>query len=389
MLRPILAAVAALVLVHALPAQNCAGGQTFFKNDVLPQIPGTHAVSVIQGLCEDEAIGAVFNVSGVGPTVRIKKASVGYMQAGGVNGTQALVNLRIYDGVTWAGGLPTLGPLVFDFEAATSGSIGVTSSGINEVDLINFDILINSGKAVVTWRMDFNPIGQCATGYPANFATDYPSGLANCNVLQKNLIFIQGQGWRDAATAMVGPIPLCPLYYAGNWLMRICAEPAGASTPFCFGDGSLATACPCNNFGLVGSGCDNSAGTGGAKLTTTGTVNPDTIVLTSTAELPTVLSIFLQGDAEVTAGVVFGDGLRCAGGSLKRLYVKNAAGGIVSAPDVGDPSVSQRSSDLGDPIPFGGTRLYQVYYRDPVLGFCPNPPGNSWNVSSGQRIVWQ
>ena len=390
MLRPLLASLTLAALAADLDAQGCTGGQTFLKNDVLPSVPGSQSVSVIQGLCEDEAAGCVFNVSGVASVVKVKMAAVGYIQAGGVNGTQALTNLRIYDGNTRAGGIPTLGPLVFDFTAATQGSIGVTSSAINTVDLSQYDIPISSGKLVVTWWMDFNPIGQCATGYAANFATDYPSGPANCNVTQKNLIYILGQGWRDAATATVQGFQLCPLYYAGNWLIRACVEPAGAVTAFCSGDGTLATPCPCGNNGLSGAGCENSGATGGAILASSGTTVPDALVLSSSGELPTVLSIFLQGDNQTPAGLTFGDGVRCASGSLKRLYVRNASGGVATAPNfgLGDPPITTRSATLGDTIPSGGTRYYQVYYRDPQLTFCPNPPGNSWNVSSGLRVVW-
>jgi hypothetical protein len=73
---------------------------------------------------------------------------------------------------------------------------------------------------------------------------------------------------------------------------------------------------------------------------------------------------------------------------LKRLYQHNALGGVVSAPQAGDSSVSARSTALGAPIGAGATRYYQTYYRDPLLGFCASPPGNSWNVSSGLAITW-
>ena len=165
---------------------------------------------------------------------------------------------------------------------------------------------------------------------------------------------------------------------------------AGGSvgTAFCFGDGSLATPCPCGNNGTAGRGCDNSAATGGAQLTATGSVSPDTVVFQSAGELPTALSIFLQGNAVNLNGVVFGDGVRCAAGSLKRLYVKNAVGGTATAPVAGDPSVTTQSANLGDPITPGQSRWYQVYYRDPNLTFCPAPPGDSFNISSGLLIVW-
>ena len=157
---------------------------------------------------------------------------------------------------------------------------------------------------------------------------------------------------------------------------------------FCLGDGTGVTPCPCANTGLPGRGCNNSAGTGGALLTAAGTTTPDTMVLTSSGELPASLSIFLQGNVALHPAVVFGDGLRCVGGNLKRLYTKNAVGGVVSAPTGVEPPITVRSAALGDPIPFGGVRFYQVYYRDPSPVFCPNPPGNTWNVSSGTAIVW-
>ena len=157
-------------------------------------------------------------------------------------------------------------------------------------------------------------------------------------------------------------------------------------TPFCFGDGSSGP-CPCNNNGPTGAGCMNSVGLA-AVLSASGSTSPDTVVLTSSGELPTALSIFLQGDANLGVPVPFGDGLRCVGGTLRRLAVKNASGGSVSFPGPGDPSVTQQSANLGDPLSPGTTRWYQTYYRDPNIAFCPQPAGNNWNVSSGLEITW-
>jgi Tol biopolymer transport system component len=173
-------------------------------------------------------------------------------------------------------------------------------------------------------------------------------------------------------------------------LINIFVRDRGANPPiaFCFGDGTQATACPCSNSGSTWRGCQNSAATGGAVLTNAGVTSPDTLVLVSMAELPSALSIFLQGNADLAPGAVFGDGVRCVGGTLKRLYSKNAVGGVVSAPGPGDPSISARSAALGDPIAPGSTRSYQVYYRDPNLAFCAPPAGDSWNVSSANRVVW-
>ena len=140
---------------------------------------------------------------------------------------------------------------------------------------------------------------------------------------------------------------------------------------------------------MAGRGCANSqAGSAGAWLTSSGTTSPDTVVFTSTGELPVALSIVLQGTVELSGGVLYGDGVRCVGGTLKRLYTKNAVGGVVTAPVGGDLSVTARSAALGDPIAPGTTRFYQVYYRDPAPAFCPSPLGNTFNTSSGNRIDW-
>ena len=174
---------------------------------------------------------------------------------------------------------------------------------------------------------------------------------------------------------------------AGGFGSSYIAKWNGCGTmAYCFGDGALAN-CPCGNLGAGGHGCENSAGTGGAVLTVSGSHNPDTVVLTSSGELAAVLSIFLQGNASI-APTPFGDGLRCVGGALKRLYANNAAGGVATAPHHGDPSITARSAALGDPIAPGSTRYYQTYYRDPNLSFCAAPAGNSWNVSSAMRIQW-
>jgi hypothetical protein len=160
---------------------------------------------------------------------------------------------------------------------------------------------------------------------------------------------------------------------------------------FCAGDGSLAQACPCANTGVAGRGCENSAATGGARLAASGSPFADNVVLTSSGELPSALSIFLQGNVDLSASsgaVVFGDGVRCVGGALKRLYADNAENGAVSAPGAGELSIQQKSAALGDPIAPGSTRWYQVYYRDPNVAFCPAPAGNTWNVSSGVRVTW-
>jgi hypothetical protein len=164
-------------------------------------------------------------------------------------------------------------------------------------------------------------------------------------------------------------------------------EPTGLTT--CFGDGTGA-ACPCANPGLPGHGCRNSATIRGAELGAIGTSSlaADTLRLACAFEPPNVTSIALQGDQSI-APTFFGDGLRCTGGNLKRLYVVNASStGDVELPPLAGPSISARSADLGDTIQPGTSRWYQVYYRDPSPTFCPEPQGSTFNVSNAVEISW-
>jgi len=158
---------------------------------------------------------------------------------------------------------------------------------------------------------------------------------------------------------------------------------------YCGGGTGFLIGCPCANAGLTGRGCNNSSNTGGALLTSSGTssLSSDSLQFTASGEKPTATSIFLQGTQSILNGVVFGQGVRCVGGTLKRLYTHTASGGTVSAPVGADAPVHVRSAALGDPITFGSQRFYQVYYRDPtVLGGCPS--SSTFNVGNGQAVTW-
>jgi hypothetical protein len=181
-----------------------------------------------------------------------------------------------------------------------------------------------------------------------------------------------------------------------NWVFGSAGTlPTGSVTvvnlammPLCFGDATSLVACPCGNAGLAGYGCDNSSATGGAHLTASGAPAPDTVVLTSSGQLPSSSTFFLQGTQETANPLFFGDGLRCIGGTIRRLASTRASGGVAVFPGPGDPSITARATALGDSIQSGDARYYQVMYRDPQSAFCPNPPGNNWNVSNAMRIVW-
>jgi Tol biopolymer transport system component len=151
-------------------------------------------------------------------------------------------------------------------------------------------------------------------------------------------------------------------------------------------------ACPCSNPPAgPGRGCNNSSATGGAILSASGIayLSMDSLVFATSSEKPTATSIVLQGNALAANGVFFGQGVRCVGGTLKRLYTKTASGGSITAPNfgAGDPSVSARSAALGDLIQSGQSRWYLVYYRDPVvLGGCPL--ASTFNATQSGQVTW-
>ena len=195
----------------------------------------------------------------------------------------------------------------------------------------------------------------------------------------------------DAAVVAANPRPnglydyFCEIHFPG---MKGKVRLAPTGTSFCAGDGTTATPCPCGNTGGAGRGCQNSASTGGARLVAHGSPADDNVVLTSSGELPTALSIFLQTSGTVASGVVFGDGVRCVDGNLKRIAVGNAVLGTAHYPHVGDPSIGVRSAALGDPIAPGTSRYYQTYYRDSNAAFCPEPAGSTFNVGNAVEIAW-
>jgi Tol biopolymer transport system component len=152
------------------------------------------------------------------------------------------------------------------------------------------------------------------------------------------------------------------------------------------------SACPCANPpGATGRGCDNSSSTGGAFLTATGIayLSSDSLAFTTYAEKPTALSVLLQGTTLVASGSVYGQGVRCVGGTLKRLFTQHASVGSITVPNLagGDPSVSARSAAKGDAIQPGQSRWYLVYYRDPtVLGGCP--ASRTFNTTQTGQVRW-
>ena len=180
---------------------------------------------------------------------------------------------------------------------------------------------------------------------------------------------------------------LNPSNQVESWIATIA--PPSPLAPFCDPGIAGVTACPCSNPATgANRGCDNSSATGGASIAGAGiaALAADSVVISTANQRPSGTSILMQGTTQNT-GIVFGQGVRCVGGTLKRLYAKNAAGGSISAPQTGDPSISARSAALGDPISGGSARYYFVYYRDPiVLGGCAAT--STFNTTNSGTVNW-
>jgi Tol biopolymer transport system component len=213
-------------------------------------------------------------------------------------------------------------------------------------------------------------------GNPANYASDYSSVSDDARYV----------AFDSGATNLV-PIWL----FNGDVYVRdrSYVVMTSACDP---GSGGVA-ACPCGNPPAgAGRGCDNSAGTGGASLSAAGTayLGMDRLVFTTNGEKSTATSVLLQGTSTLAAGTAYGQGVRCVGGTMKRLFTKAAVAGSVTMPDsnAGDPSISARSVALGSPIAAGETRSYLVFYRDPVvLGGCG--ASRTFNATQTGLVTWR
>jgi hypothetical protein len=155
----------------------------------------------------------------------------------------------------------------------------------------------------------------------------------------------------------------------------------GGPIGFCFGDGS-ATPCPCGNAGAPGRGCANSVNAPGARLLVAGnpSVGADSLVLLGDG-MPNAPALYFQGTAQQNGGlgVVFGDGLRCAGGMLVRLGTKTNSNGASAHPGPGDIAISVAGN-----LSAGDLRTYQVWYRN-AAAFCT---GDTFNLSNGVQVTW-
>lgn len=187
----------------------------------------------------------------------------------------------------------------------------------------------------------------------------------------------------------------CTQFTLGSGYLRLFTStncPPRPGSAFCFGDGT-GTSCPCGTGGPdhesgYGEGCTNHLIAPGSAvnswLRTEGvaSLSTDTLLLHATAIPPNTTALFFQGTQRVNGGngSVFGDGLRCAGGAIRRLGMNVAsAAGRAIYPDVGDLPVSAQGQ-ISEP----GTRTYQTWFRV-AQNFCTPA---TFNLTNGWEIAW-
>ena len=146
--------------------------------------------------------------------------------------------------------------------------------------------------------------------------------------------------------------------------------------PYCFGS---ATSCPCANDGGPDRGCANSTGVG-AALNAAGSASAAADDLLANASfLPPGQPAILLGGLNAPnggQGLPFGDGLRCVGGGLVRLGVRNA--NALGSATWGPGLVADSGYQAGQ------TRRFAVWYRNPVGSPC----GAGFNFTHGLEVTF-
>jgi len=161
----------------------------------------------------------------------------------------------------------------------------------------------------------------------------------------------------------------------------VIVDSAPPPLTFCFGDGT-GTPCPCGNVGSNGNGCPSSLFQNGANLILTGnaSISVDTVTLLGSS-MPNSSALYFQGTTQQNGGSgdLFGDGLRCAGGTIIRLGTKTNMSGVSQYPAAGDPKVSVRGMCTA-----GASRTYQSWYRN-AAAFCT---ASTFNLTNGVATTW-
>lgn len=240
-----------------------------------------------------------------------------------------------------------------------------------------------SSSALANLGAQTTPYNDCGTFVPGVTCPILFQDSANLKWVLSNLGGFQlGDNVRVIGAADPGCITFCQ---QGGCIsvtsIAMCVTSVGTS--YCFGDDIVAGLCPCANSSPFGSdsGCLSSLNLGGTlRATGNPSISADTLVLDG-AQMPNGPALYFQGTARQNggAGIAFGDGLLCVGGSIVRLGVKFNVGGASAWPSGGDPALS-----VAGLVSAGDVRDYQAWYRDAAT-FCTSA---TFNLTNGHELTW-
>jgi Domain of unknown function (DUF4082) len=245
-----------------------------------------------------------------------------------------------------------------------------------------------SGTA--SWSMSNTDSWQGAdlgTPYAITAGTTYWLGWACINGSQCSVdvpMATLGQfysGSFDGGQSWSGPFQ----FNDRHWKFRLYGNCGGSGiTSYCFGDGT-AMACPCGSpNGAAGHGCSNSANPNGAVVTVlagSNSIAAADLRFSSTGHRLSTLAVWFQGDV-LASPVSYGDGLRCVGSPLVRLYNMSFSPGTMPDPldSPASPSIVVRG---GITVP-GTVKGYFLAYRDPATYGC----SATFNASNAMSVTW-
>ena len=159
------------------------------------------------------------------------------------------------------------------------------------------------------------------------------------------------------------------------WLSETVPNSDALGVVMCVCDAAVA---PCGNPGGPEEGCGNSTGSGAslAAFGSTG-VSADDLFLRVAGAIPSQPALLIVGTQALNggAGVPFGDGLRCAGGSVVRL-------GVQVPNDLGTATWGPGLAADGGWVA-GDTGTLQAWYRDTV-----GPCNAGFNLSNGLQVTF-
>jgi hypothetical protein len=351
-----------------------AGGPTalvFRENDPAPGLPGVMLASTFNSTLQ-------LNANGRYPLVMTLRGA----------GVSPSNDSSLWSGLATAPASLALVGREGDPAPGTAGALyGSFSTNVlafNNLDQMVFQVSLTGGDVVGTTNDQalylWTPTSGAALISRKGDALTQLGGatLSSWTVFQNNNTENSNLGFNNS-----GLITLRLGLGGGTQAIVVLDVGASTGTVFCPGDGS-GTACPCGNNSMLGAGegCLTSFAVGG-KLRASGiaSLSADTLVLAG-SQMPNAPGLYFQGMAQVNGGVgsLFGDGLRCAGGTVVRLTQEVPVSGMSQYPALGDQPVSVQGL-----VHAPGTRTYQIWFRNNAP-FC-TPDG--WNLTNGVEIDWQ